>query len=36
MRYAKGDLHSEVKRTVWHAVAHWLGYDEKGVEELGL
>ena len=36
MRYAKGDLRSEVKQTVWHEVAHWLGYDEKDVEELGL
>jgi predicted Zn-dependent protease with MMP-like domain len=32
-----GDLRSEVKRTVWHEVAHWLGYDdEESVEELGL
>lgn len=31
-----GDLRSQVKQTVWHEVAHWLGYDEKSVEELGL
>jgi predicted Zn-dependent protease with MMP-like domain len=36
MRYAKGDLRSEVKRTVWHEVAHWLGYEEEDMEELGL
>ena len=36
MRCSKGDLRSEVKQTVWHEVAHWLGYDEEGVKELGL
>src|SRR5258708_39340376 len=36
MRCAKGDLRSEVKRTVWHEVAHWLGYGEKDMKELGL
>ena len=35
MRCSKGDLRSEVKRVVWHEVAHWLGYDEEGVKELG-
>ena len=38
MRYSQRyqrDLRSEVKQTVWHEVAHWLGYDEGGVKELG-
>jgi predicted Zn-dependent protease with MMP-like domain len=36
IRYAKGNLRSEVKRTVWHEVAHWLGYEEEDMKELGL
>jgi predicted Zn-dependent protease with MMP-like domain len=32
----KGDLRAEVKRVVWHEVAHWLGHDEEEVKELGL
>jgi predicted Zn-dependent protease with MMP-like domain len=36
MRCSKGDLSSDVKRVVWHEVAHWLGYDEKDTKELGL
>lgn len=37
LRCFKGeDLRSQVKQTVWHEVAHWLGYDEESVEELGL
>jgi predicted Zn-dependent protease with MMP-like domain len=31
-----GDLRSQVKQTVWHEVAHWLGYEEKDMKELGL
>jgi predicted Zn-dependent protease with MMP-like domain len=36
LRCLKGDLRAEVKRVVWHEVAHWLGHDEEGVKELGL
>jgi len=37
LRCSKGDLRTEVKRVVWHEVAHWLGYEtEEQVEELGL
>jgi predicted Zn-dependent protease with MMP-like domain len=36
LRCSRGDLRAEVKRVVWHEVAHWLGHDEKQVEELGL
>jgi predicted Zn-dependent protease with MMP-like domain len=36
LRCAKGDLRAEVKRVVWHEVAHWLGHDEEEVSELGL
>jgi predicted Zn-dependent protease with MMP-like domain len=39
IRYSKRDqrdLRSQVKQTVWHEVAHWLGYDEEDVRELGL
>src|SRR5262249_43815653 len=33
----KGDLRAEVKRVVWHEVAHWLGYEtEEQVKALGL
>ncbi len=27
LRCSKGDLQAEVKRVVWHEVAHWLGYE---------
>ena len=37
LRCSKGDLRSEVKRVVWHEVAHWLGYEtEEQVRALGL
>jgi predicted Zn-dependent protease with MMP-like domain len=37
LRCSKGDLRDEVKRVVWHEVAHWLGYEtEEQVEALGL
>jgi predicted Zn-dependent protease with MMP-like domain len=36
LRSSKGDLRAEVKQTVWHEVAHWLGYNEKEAKELGL
>jgi predicted Zn-dependent protease with MMP-like domain len=37
LRCSKGDLRSEVKRVVWHEVAHWLGYEtEEQVQALGL
>lgn len=36
LRHSKGNLPGEVKQVVWHEVAHWLGYDEKEVKELGL
>lgn len=37
LRCAKGDLRAEVKRVVWHEVAHWLGYEtEEQVKALGL
>jgi predicted Zn-dependent protease with MMP-like domain len=37
LRCSKGDLRAEVKRVVWHEVAHWLGYEtEEQVRELGL
>lgn len=36
LRCSKGDLRAEVKRVVWHEVAHWLGHDEQEVEDLGL
>jgi predicted Zn-dependent protease with MMP-like domain/DNA-directed RNA polymerase subunit M/transcription elongation factor TFIIS len=35
-RCSRGDLRAEVKEVVWHEVAHWLGYSEGEVEELGL
>jgi predicted Zn-dependent protease with MMP-like domain len=37
LRCSKGDLRGEVKRVVWHEVAHWLGYEtEEQVKALGL
>jgi hypothetical protein len=27
LRCSKGDLRAEVRRVVWHEVAHWLGYE---------
>lgn len=37
LRCSKGDLRAEVKQTVWHEVAHWLGFDtEEKVKALGL
>ncbi len=37
LRCSRGDLRAEVKRVVWHEVAHWLGYEsEEQVRELGL
>jgi predicted Zn-dependent protease with MMP-like domain len=36
LRCLSGDLRAEVKRVVWHEVAHWLGHDEEEVKELGL
>lgn len=37
LRCSKGNLRSEVKRVVWHEVAHWLGYEtEEQVQALGL
>lgn len=37
LRCSKGDLRAEVKQTVWHEVAHWLGFEtEEEVEALGL
>ena len=36
LRCSKGNLRAEVKRVVWHEVAHWLGNDEEAVKELGL
>ena len=37
LRCSKGDLRAEVKRTVWHEVAHWLGFEtEEQVKALGL
>jgi len=36
LRCSRGDLRAEVKRVVWHEVAHWLGHDEKQVKDLGL
>lgn len=36
LRCSKGDLRAEVKRVVWHEVAHWLGHDEEQVKDLGL
>lgn len=35
-RCSRGDLRAEVKEVVWHEVAHWLGYDEGDVRDLGL
>jgi predicted Zn-dependent protease with MMP-like domain len=37
LRCSRGDLRAEVKRTVWHEVAHWLGFEtEEQVKALGL
>jgi|SRR5690348_8695769 predicted Zn-dependent protease with MMP-like domain len=36
LRCSKGDLHEEVKRVVWHEVAHWLGHAENDMKDLGL
>lgn len=37
LRCSRGDLRTEVKRVVWHEVAHWLGYEtEEQVKALGL
>lgn len=37
LRCSKGHLRAEVKRVVWHEVAHWLGYEtEEQVRDLGL
>ena len=37
LRCSMGDLRDEVKRVVWHEVAHWLGYEtEEQVKALGL
>src|SRR5450755_528395 len=36
LRCSRGDLRAEVKRVVWHEVAHWLGNDEESVKALGL
>jgi predicted Zn-dependent protease with MMP-like domain len=36
LRCSKGDLRAEVKQTVWHEVAHWLGHNEEEVRDLGL
>ena len=37
LRCSKGDLRAEIKRVVWHEVAHWLGYEtEEQVKALGL
>jgi predicted Zn-dependent protease with MMP-like domain len=36
LRCSRGDLRAEVKRVVWHEVAHWLGHNEEEVKELGL
>jgi predicted Zn-dependent protease with MMP-like domain len=37
LRCSQGNLQAEVKRVVWHEVAHWLGYEtEEDVMALGL
>ena len=37
LRSSRGDLPAEVKRVVWHEVAHWLGFEtEEQVKALGL
>ena len=37
LRCSRGTLRAEVKRVVWHEVAHWLGYEtEEEVQALGL
>jgi predicted Zn-dependent protease with MMP-like domain len=37
LRCSRGDLRAEIKRVVWHEVAHWLGYEtEEQVKALGV
>src|SRR5690242_6250338 len=37
LRCSRGNLRAEVKRVVWHEVAHWLGHaGEDEVRDLGL
>ena len=37
LRCSRGNLRAEVKRVVWHEVAHWLGYEtEEQVQALGI
>ncbi|MGA9529545.1 MAG: metallopeptidase family protein [Terriglobales bacterium] len=37
LRCSRGNLRAEIKRVVWHEVAHWLGYEtEEEVQALGL
>lgn len=36
LRCSRGDLRNEVKRVVWHEVAHWLGHGENDMRGLGL
>jgi predicted Zn-dependent protease with MMP-like domain len=36
LRCSKGNFPADVKRVVWHEVAHWLGHNEEEVKELGL
>jgi predicted Zn-dependent protease with MMP-like domain len=36
LRSSRGNLRAEVKQTVWHEVAHWLGHNEEEVRDLGL
>jgi predicted Zn-dependent protease with MMP-like domain len=36
-RCSRGNLPEEIKRVVWHEVAHWLGHSsEEEVRALGL
>jgi predicted Zn-dependent protease with MMP-like domain len=36
-RCSRGNLPEEIKRVVWHEVAHWLGHStEEEVRQLGL
>lgn len=36
LRRSRGNLREEVKRVVWHEVAHWLGHPERDMRDLGL